>query len=704
LAIRDPKVRRRSLRGRLALSHFLVACTALAVVALWLPRAVEQYQITNLERRLADEARLVRRLVAPLLTTPQPDRIQAFTQQVGSEVGARVTLIDLHGRVLGDSLHDPATMDNHANRPEIRAALRMGLGQSQRYSHTLGMGRLYIAVPVWRDEGRASLSSPLIPHPSPLPSGVVRLSLSLDDVHGYVRQVRNTLLFSLLPAALAAIGLSLLLARSLTQPLWMLRNAALGWAPDDLIRNVARRSHDEIGELAEAFDRMGTRLKGTIAELARDRSQMRAVLNTMVDGLLVTDAAGQVRLLNPAAARLLGVTAATVSGRTVLDLTLDAPLQSLVDEVLRTGATAVCERSLRTPAERVVAVSAVPIGRDEGRGTRDEGRGMRDEGKGMRDEEEPAPSHPSSLIPHPSSLSPPHPSSLIPHPSSLPLGVVLVFHDLTAARRVERMRRDFVANASHELRTPLASMRVMVETLLTGAREDPEAAQHFLQILDRELQRMTALVNDLLELSRLDARVESAPTESIALAPLAAELEVGWQAVARDRGLRLELLLPEGLSVRGEVQGVRQILANLLDNALKYTPAGGQVHVSGRQEGDHVFLDVSDTGIGIPAADLERIFERFYRVDKDRSRDLGGTGLGLSIVKHLVQTYGGSVAVESRLNRGSTFRVSLPLASGSDSELTRRRGDTEIRRVHKDEQDGQDERRSLEARAPSPRL
>jgi signal transduction histidine kinase len=176
----------------------------------------------------------------------------------------------------------------------------------------------------------------------------------------------------------------------------------------------------------------------------------------------------------------------------------------------------------------------------------------------------------------------------------------------------------------------------------------------------------------------------------------------GWQAVARDRNLRLEVSLPEGLSVRGEVQGVRQILANLLDNALKYTSAGGQVRVSARQEGDGVLLEVADTGIGIPAADLERIFERFYRVDKDRSRDLGGTGLGLSIVKHLAQTYGGSVAVESRLNRGSTFRVSLPLAS--DSEAPPRHGDTETWRTHKDEQDGQDQRGSLEARAPSPGL
>jgi signal transduction histidine kinase len=220
------------------------------------------------------------------------------------------------------------------------------------------------------------------------------------------------------------------------------------------------------------------------------------------------------------------------------------------------------------------------------------------------------------------------------------------------------MRRDFVANASHELRTPLASMRVMVETLLNGAREDPEAAHRFLQILDRELHRMTDLVNDLLVLSRLDAPVEAIELQRVVLGPIVTELEEGWQAVAAERGLRLAVAVPEELAVRGEKEGVRQILSNLIDNALKYTPAG-QIQVSARREGEQVVLEVRDTGIGIPAADLDRIFERFYRVDKDRSRDLGGTGLGLSIVKHLAQAYGGSIAVESRLNRGSLFRVRL---------------------------------------------
>jgi len=420
------------------------------------------------------------------------------------------------------------------------------------------------------------------------------------------------------------VALSFHLAYSFVAPLRLLRDAAIKLAHGNLTQRVALPARDEIGEVAEAFDQMAARLQATIAELAWDRSQMRTVFDTMADGLLVTDAAGRVRLLNPAAAEMWGVTAAGAAGKTVLETTLDAPLQSLVDEVLRTGAAAVRERLLRTPVERAITVSAVPIG---GQGEKEEESGT--EGEGGRGRAE---------------------------------GVVLVFHDQTVARRVERMRRDFVANASHELRTPLASMRVMVETLLNGAREDPEAAQHFLEILDRELHRMTALVNDLLELSRLDARTEAAPTGSISLSPVISDLEESWQAVAQDRDLKLDLSIPEGLAVRGEVQGVRQILGNLLDNALKYTPSGGEVRVSARRENGRVLLEVADTGIGIPAADLDRIFERFYRVDKDRSRDVGGTGLGLSIVKHLVQAYGGTITVESRLNRGSTFRVRLPRA------------------------------------------
>jgi two-component system phosphate regulon sensor histidine kinase PhoR len=604
----------------------------LLVVALWLPPVVERYQIQSLEYQLAAQARLVGRLAAPLLdganfsSNQRDDRLQTVTRQVGREIAARVTIIDGRGRVLADSVGDPASMDDHADRPEVREALRSGVGRSARYSRTLRADQLYVAVPV-EGSGAGGVvcgvprpglhhhHSPLTPRHSP--AGVVRLSVSLAEVHRYGARLQGSLLLGLGAAALIAVGLSLLFARSLTQPLQMLRDVAVGLARGDMSRRALLRSRDEIGELARTFDGMATRLEETIAEMGRDRGQMRTVLDTMADGLLVTDADGRVRLLNPAAASLLGVDPATAAGKTVLDITLDAPLQSLVDDVLRTGATASLERALRTPAERTVMVSAAPI------------QAMHDRDRG----------------------------GATPGP---PVGAVLVFHDLTVARRVERMRRDFVANASHELRTPLASMRVMVETLLGGASEDPEAAQRFLQILNHELQRMTNLVNDLLVLSRLDAPVEAVTQERVALAPLIAELKIGWQAVAQERGVGLGVSVPEELAVRGEKDGVRQILANLVDNALKYTPAG-QIRVSARREGSSALLEVSDTGIGIPPTDRERIFERFYRVDKDRSRAVGGTGLGLSIVKHLVQAYGGSISVESRLNRGSMFRVRLRL-------------------------------------------
>ncbi len=615
------------LRGRLALSHLLVVSLTLGGLALWLPPAVERDEVAGLERQLAQQAVLLRRLSRPMMAASgrRGRELQALTQQMGGEIGARVTLIDARGRVLADTHHDPATMENHADRPEVREALRAGMGESERYSHTLGMHRLYVAVPVWDER----------PGPGRAPLGVVRLSLSLDEVQRHGERLRQALLLTLGAAALIAVGLSILFARTLTRPLRLLRDAALGLAQGDLTRRAPVKSQDEIGDLARAFDRMATRLDESIAALARDRGQMRAVFDTMADGLLVADPDARVRLLNPAAGVLLGVSAAGAAGKTVLDVTLDAPLQTMVDEVLRSGEAAYRERALRTPVERVVAVSAVPISA-AGRGSG-------------------GPSPEARVAGSPESVSPAR---------ALPAGAVLVFHDLTAARRVERMRRDFVANASHELRTPLASMRLMVETLLGGAREDPEAAERFLQILDRELRRMTDLVNDLLALSRLDAYVEAA-LETVPLAPLVAELEAGWQAVANERGLRLAVAVADGLTVRAETQGMRQVLTNLVDNALKYTPTG-EVRVTARWDGDRAVVEVADTGIGIPAADLDRVFERFYRVDKDRSRDIGGTGLGLSIVKHLVQAYGGSITVQSRLNRGSTFRVALPGAETAD--------------------------------------
>jgi two-component system phosphate regulon sensor histidine kinase PhoR len=239
---------------------------------------------------------------------------------------------------------------------------------------------------------------------------------------------------------------------------------------------------------------------------------------------------------------------------------------------------------------------------------------------------------------------------------------MLVLHDLTELRRLEDVRKQFVANASHELRTPLTSIKMTTETLLLGAKEKPEDRDRFLAMINTETDRLVALVNDLLDLSRIESGSAQVHLEPVSVGPLIAEIREEMQARAEERGQSLRMDAPAGLMARADSTALRQILLNLVDNALKYTPAGGLVEILAAPEGERVRIDVKDTGIGIPRADIHRIFERFYRVDKARSRQLGGTGLGLAIVKHLLEVQQGTIVVGSELNRGSTFTVSLPRA------------------------------------------
>lgn len=237
---------------------------------------------------------------------------------------------------------------------------------------------------------------------------------------------------------------------------------------------------------------------------------------------------------------------------------------------------------------------------------------------------------------------------------------MLVLHDLTELRRLEDVRKQFVANASHELRTPLTAIKMTTETLILGAKEKPEDRDRFLAMINTETDRLVVLVNDLLDLSRIESGGTQVHLERVPVQPLIAEIREEMHGRAEERGQTLSMDASETLIARADPAALRQILLNLVDNALKYTPAGGRVEIVAALAGDRVRIDVRDTGIGIPRADMDRIFERFYRVDKARSRQLGGTGLGLAIVKHLMEAQQGTISVESALNRGSTFTMLLP--------------------------------------------
>lgn len=363
-----------------------------------------------------------------------------------------------------------------------------------------------------------------------------------------------------------------------------------------LALGLSLRDRRRLRARLERLERELTDLTGRLAAAADRLAEERSALEAMPEGLVLFDDAGRAALANPAATRLLGRTPQTAEGLLPLDLR-EAVRAARAERRPRTA-----ELEVGAPP-RLLRADAVPAAEDG--------------------------------------------------------AVLLVLRDVTEARRLEVVRRDFVANASHELKTPVASIRAAAETLRTAASEDPEAAARFGERIEREAVRLSRIVSDLLDLSRLETGGE-AEAEEVALDALVDDEVERVRPAAEEAGVRLAFETEAVPPVRGSARDLALMTRNLLDNAVAYTRAGGRVDVALRREGDEVVLTVADTGIGIPSRDLDRIFERFYRVDRARSRETGGTGLGLSIVRHVVDNHGGSVRVRSELGRGSTFEVRLP--------------------------------------------
>lgn len=388
------------------------------------------------------------------------------------------------------------------------------------------------------------------------------------------------------------------------------------------VRPVLQRRHGEIGRLIEATNGIATSLEGRIARLESDGQLLRTVLGGMEEAVLAVDARRRLLFANPTAENLFGLDPAAV-GRRVAELVRSPQVHEAVDRTLDGRDRYAAELTMPGP--------------------------------------EGWPSGYGLVL---SMLGTPLPGDPAP-------GAVLVFHDVTETRRLERVRQDFVANASHELKTPLASIRAYTETLLDWALDDPEVNTKFLRRIEEQTDRLNRLVQDLLSLARLDSGQEAFQHGPLALrAPVEKAVE-SYRARAETKGLTFTLEVEAAAAdavVVADEEAIRQILDNLVDNAIKYTPSAGSIRVAIRAPAmGQVSLQVADTGIGIPRADLPRVFERFYRVDKARSRELGGTGLGLSIVKNLAQSLGGQVQVQSALGRGSTFTVLLPRRPSTES-------------------------------------
>ena len=574
-----------------------LVCLALLAVGIVLDRRERASYVDGVAERLEVQARLL----APELEGLTPAAVAGWARAAGRRTGARVTVVAADGRVLGDSVHDPTTMENHAGRPEIREALAGHTGRGVRVSPTLQREEVRLAVPA----------------PGPL---ALRLSLPVEALAEALWAIRFRILMVSLFTLAGTLGLGYVLARQLTRPIHQMVRQSQAIAGGDLAQRTSIATSDEIEDLAYSLNRMAEALETSLRRLEADRDRLQTILESMAEGVILLGEDGRIRIVNAAGADLLGLRRDQAAGHRPMEALRSYELGELLDRARKQG-RADGEFTANFPAYRILDASAVAL----------------KEGGGAE-------------------------------------GTLLVLRDVTRLRRLEAIRMEFVANVSHELRTPLTAIRGFVETLLDGALESPVEARRFLETTARHAERLSRLLDDLLDLSNIELGRTTLRLGPVVLREVIEHAIVGLEPVAAKKQLALTLGVPPELPpVLADRDRLVQILVNLVGNAIKFTPEQGKVAVTARRAvsafvpsaagKDLVEIAVSDTGIGIPQKDLPRITERFYRVDKTRSRELGGTGLGLAIVKHLVQAHGGELRIESELGRGTRVAFTLPSAS-----------------------------------------
>lgn len=588
------------------------ACVGITVFSLllatWLATTTgRSFYIDHLKEEIRERALLIEPTITTLsMGADQP--LQEFVRQTGRRAATRITVIDTYGVVLADSNEDHALMDNHAKRPEVIPALAGETGYSVRRSRTLSESMLYAAIPV-------ELKAP--DH-----RGVLRLAIPTTAIDAML----SALQWKICAIALAVIGLAALLslysARRISRPLEEMKRGAEQLTKgriDQLVKISSEHMSMEMAGLAGSINQMAEQINRRIRIIIQQRNELEAVFSSMADSVVAIDADKKIIRMNQAATNLFALPSEVVKGKAVQGVIRNAYLLEMIDLTLSHNSQQEQKITLFNGTDPILLQThAVPL-RDE-------------DNKSM--------------------------------------GVLLVMNDLTKLNRLENIRQDFVANVSHELKTPITAIKGYVETLLDGALDDQDNARRFLSIVVRQANRLDAIVDDLLTLSRIE---DQADKEEIALVvgEVGQILESALQTCAvhaDEKGIIVQVERDEELLAPINPQLLEQAVNNLLTNAIAYSPTGSLVTLrccgSKNMRGEEfVHLSVSDNGPGIAGEHLPRLFERFYRCDKARGRDQGGTGLGLAIVKHIVQAHNGTVEVESIPGKGATFTITLPAAT-----------------------------------------
>ncbi len=576
-------------------SYLLIILMSILVVTWYASIEARQFLLKQAETDLKARAELFADQITSFLAPPDRDKIDILCKEAGQKASTRITVILPSGEVAGDTESDPVTMDNHLDRVEFLEASAGGSGMSIRTSRTLNKDFMYVGIPIRNGEDLLA---------------VVRTSIPIDVIDLVIESIqRKIILGSLIIALLGAI-VSLFVSRRISRPIEKLKEGAGYFIQGDFNYRLPASGIEEIDSLDDSMKDMAQQLHSRINTITQQRTEIEAILSSMIEGVIAVDADERIIIMNNAAAKMFECNPSIIQGHSIQEAVRNTQLQQFISETLSEG----------KPVEKEIELSS------------GEGRYLFGHGTLMRNIE------------------------------GDKIGAIFVLSDITKLRRLENIRKDFVANVSHEIKTPITAIKGFVEILRDGSEKDEQDVNRFLEIIARHVNRLEAIIDDLLKLSRIE---KDAETEGIQLAESGIKevLESAVQAcrpLADSRGAGITLACDALLTGRINPPLLEQALVNLLDNAIKYSDEKKPVGIEALQDNNEILIRVADNGRGIEQEHLPRIFERFYRVDKARSRRLGGTGLGLSIVKHIIQAHGGHVSVTSTPGKGSVFTIHLP--------------------------------------------
>jgi two-component system, OmpR family, phosphate regulon sensor histidine kinase PhoR len=582
----------RSLYWKITVPFILLIVVGMSLLGFFLANSQRESQMNHLQEYLANESRLVADAALPDFIEPGlNNQLDNLAKKIGNDIQARVTLIALDGTVLGDSQENPASLDNHSNRPEVIAALQSGLGISQRFSTSIRENMLYVAVPI------TNLGQKL---------GVARVALPLTAVNTSVSSAISTTVLGVLLAALLVILAASFITRMITHSTRQVTRAAVRIAAGHYDHSISVKSDDELGRLGHAFNKMSRTIKESMLKISEEKNKLSSILYTLNDGVIMTDIHGQILLANPAAENLFSFKESRALGKPLIETLFNHEIENLLKQCLATREKQVIQ--VDTNNGKYLRVYAVPL------------------------------------------------------KTETLTGAVILLQDLTELRNLQTMRRQFVGNISHELKTPLAGIKAIVETLQDGAINDPAVAVDFLKKAAFEVDSMTQLVSELIELTRIETGAVQLNIETLNMNSIIKDTVTRLLPQAERKQIKIYPNLDDDLpTVQGDRERIQQVVGNILHNAIKFTPPSGQIRITTAVKDHSVLVRMADSGIGISKEDLVHIFERFFKADKSRTHE--GSGLGLAIAKHIIQAHNGKIWVDSQEGRGSTFSFSLPIGN-----------------------------------------